>query len=145
MARLHPPASDGHDRHAYRLRMMGALAGTLLLLNLLVQWWPASEGGSFYTLYAAHEGPRITMDEVLQTVQVREQKPPPAPLTPGVIPRDVLLDEMDIVLPDSFFVVEDVGWDREATSEATSPFTSAAVGRTAPGGRRFLRCSCDNH
>ena len=59
MARFHPPASDGHDRHTYRLRMMAALAGTLLLLNLIVQWWPASEGGSFYTLYAAHEGPRL--------------------------------------------------------------------------------------
>ncbi|MFQ5569626.1 MAG: hypothetical protein ACE5G0_08115 [Rhodothermales bacterium] len=144
MARFHLPASDGHDRHAYRLRMMGALAATLLLLNLLVQWWPASEGGSFYTLYAAHEGPRITLDEVLQTVQVREQKPPPAPLTPVVIPRDVLLDEMDIVVPDSFLVFEEVGLDREATSEATGSFAGTAAGGSAPGSRRF-RCSCDDH
>ncbi len=132
-------------KHAYRLRMMGALAGTLLLLNLIVQWWPASEGGSFYTLYAAHEGPRITMGEVLQTVHVREQKPPPVPLPPVVIPQDVLLDDVDMVLPDSFLVVEDVGRDLEAIDEAKGPFTGAAVGRTAPGGRRFPHCSCDNH
>lgn len=144
MARFHLPASDGPNRYAYRLRMMAALAGTLLLLNLLVQWWPASEGSSFHMLYAAHEGPRITMNEILQTVEVREQKPPPVPLPPVVIPQDVLLDEMDIVLPDSFFVVEEVGWDLEAIDEATGPFAGAAVGRTAPGGRRF-RCSCDNH
>ena len=144
MATDHPPASNRHDRHTYRLRMMGALAGTLLLLNLIVQWWPASESGSFYTLYAAHEGPRITMGEVLQTVQVREEKPPPVPLPPVIIPQDVLLDEVDLVLPDSFLVVEDVGWDRETIDEATGPFTGAAVGRGAPGGRRF-RCSCDNH
>ena len=143
MSRLHPPVSDGHDRYAYRLRMMAALAGTLLLLNMIVQWWPASDGGSFYTLYAAHEGPRITMDEVLQTVQVREQKPPPAPLPPVVIPQDVLLDDV-MVLPDSFLVVEDVGRDLEAASEATGPFAGAALGGDAPGGRRF-RCSCDNH
>ena len=144
MAKLYLPASDGHDRHTYRLRMMAALAGTLLLLNLIVQWWPASEGGSFYALYAAHEGPRITMGEVLQTVQVREQKPPPIPLPPVVIPQDVLLDDVDIVLPDSFLVVEDVGRDLEAAREASGPFAGAAVGGSALGGRRF-RCSCDDH
>ncbi len=132
-------------KHAYRLRILASLAGTLLLLNLIVQWWPASEGGSFYALYAAHEGPRITRDEVLQTVHVREQKPLPVPLPPVVIPQDVLLDEVDLVLPDSFLVVEDVGWDLEAVDEATGPFAGAAVGRTAPGERRFPRCSCDNH
>lgn len=144
MATDHPPASNRRDRHTYRLRMMAALAGTLLLLNLIVQLWPSSTGGSFYTLYAAHEGLRITMDEVLQTVQVREQKPPPVPLPPVVIPQDVLLDEVDLVLPDSFLVVEDVGRDLEAVKEATGPFTDAAVSRGVPGGRRF-RCSCDNH
>ena len=84
------------------------------------------------------------MDEVLQTVQVREQKPPPAPLPPVVIPQDVFLDEIDLVLPDSFLVVEDVGLDLEAVDEATGPFAGAAPGGDAPGGRRF-RCSCDNH
>ena len=132
-------------KHAYRLRILASLAATLLLLNLIVLLWPSSEGGSFYTLYAAHEGPIITMNEVLQTVHVREQKPPPVPLPPVVIPQDVLLDDVDMVLPDSFLVVEDVGWDLEAIDEATGPFAGAVVGRTAPGGRQFPRCSCDNH
>ncbi len=85
------------------------------------------------------------MDEVLQTVQVRQQKPPPVPLPPVIIPQDVLLDEIDLILPDSFLVVEDLGRDLETVDEATGPFTGAAMGSTAPGQRRFPRCSCDNH
>ena len=83
------------EQERYGVRLMGCMIAALVLLNLLVKFWPPL--GSPEPLDIVYDGPDvILMDEILPTAQQRRAPVPPSPLPPVVMPSDVILeDELD--------------------------------------------------
>ena len=82
----------GAGKEHYSIRLMACMICALVLLNLLVQFWPAP--GPPKPLDIVYDSPAtVLMEDIMQTSQQRKTPPPPAPLPPVVMPDDVILDE----------------------------------------------------
>ncbi|WP_263785427.1 energy transducer TonB [Salinibacter grassmerensis] len=80
--------------HAYRRRLLGALAVVLALGVALVRWWPAPSPQAPDGPFGERGPDRIQVNEVQPTAQAREQTPPPpAPVPPRVVPNNVVIEE----------------------------------------------------
>ncbi len=99
----------------YRLRILGSLAVSLLLVWAGFRWWPLP--GPYEPAdinYDVRGQEVITMEEITQTRQEVKTPPPPAPLPPVVVPDDVVLEDVELEFPDDFLAIEDTGTDAEA-------------------------------
>lgn len=113
-----------HNRQRYMLRILAALAGTLILLIGLVRLWPAGWGQPSEMLYSASGTEVIQIKEIQPTSQSREQRPPPpAPLPPVVIPNDAIDEFVPLDFTDSALPIDEPGEDadrQEGTARAVA-------------------------
>ena len=71
---------------------MSSLIAALLLLILLVRFWPPT--GPPKPLDIVYDSAtNIKIEEILPTSQKRQTPPPPAPLPPIIVPDDIILEE----------------------------------------------------
>ncbi|MEM1041959.1 MAG: hypothetical protein AAGI91_04955 [Bacteroidota bacterium] len=93
--------SEGHNQ-AYRARILGALALSLLVLTLAFRLWPA-ERPAPERRYVATPQERIELELIEPTAQTRRAAPPPPPTLPPVeVPDDVEIPEevIELDVPD---------------------------------------------
>ena len=103
-----------HSQQRYVLRILTALAGTLLLLIALVRLWPAEWGEPRDIVYSASGTETIQIEEIQPTSQSREKRPPPpAPLPPIVIPNDALDEFEPLDFTDAALPIDEPGEDAE--------------------------------
>ncbi len=108
-------ARNGKKLEEYRLRILGSLAFSLLLVWAGFRWWPLP--GPYEPAdinYDVRGQEIITMEEIAQTRQEVKTPPPPAPLPPVVVPDDVVLEDIELVFRDDFLAIENTGADAEA-------------------------------
>jgi periplasmic protein TonB len=124
-------------RAAYATRMGACVAFSLILMILAVRYWPAPFEVNRDMVFDARGQDFIQMEEILPTQQNQSRPPPPAPLTPVIVPDDTVLDEIEIDLTDEL-VTADTGADDLQEEEGTA--TPVAGGSTRPdsGPRAFL-------
>lgn len=80
------------ENEHYAIRLMACMIAALVLVNLLVQFWPPP--GPPKPLDIVYDSPAvILMEDVLPTSQQRRAPPPPAPLPPVIMPDDVILED----------------------------------------------------
>ena len=122
--------------HAYRQRLLGALALVLALGVALVRWWPASSPQAPDGPFGERGPDRIQINEVQPTAQAREQTPPPpAPVPPKVVPNNVVIEDK-IEFGTSALAVESPE-DDDQLREGTTDTPSAA--RTPDTNARLFR------
>lgn len=113
-----------HSQQRYVLRIMAALAGTLVLLIGMVRLWPSDWGQPGAVLYSAAGTETIQIEEIQPTSQSRERRPPPpAPLPPVVIPNDALDEIVPLDFTDSSLPIDEPGEDaerQEGTAQAAT-------------------------
>ncbi len=93
--------TEGHNR-AYRARILGAFALSLLMLTLAFRFWPAEKQATEQR-YVATPQERIELELIEPTEQTRRAAPPPPPTLPPVeVPDDVdiPLEDIDLDMPD---------------------------------------------
>jgi protein TonB len=118
------PAYRGQQH--YVLRILVALAGTLVLLIALVRLWPADWGGPREVLYSASGTETIQIEEIQPTSQSREKRPPPpAPLPPIVIPNDAIDEVVPLDFTDSALPIDEPGEDAERQEGTTAQLEAA--------------------
>ncbi len=101
--------SQQRYRASHATRVMATTAASLLLLVLLVHFWPATTGHDpVHLLYRAPSREVIAMEEIQPTMQQRKPPPPPAPLPPVVMPEDRLLED-PLDLDTDFLAIEEAG------------------------------------
>lgn len=82
------------SRLSYYQRVLGAMVVVLTVAVALVRWWPTGTPEPVEGPFRDRGTERITIQEIQPTSQSREKNPPPpAPLTPVVVPNDVLVDQ----------------------------------------------------
>ncbi len=101
--------SQQRYRASHATRVMATTAASLLLVVLLVHFWPTTTGHDpAHLLYRTPSREVIAMEEIQPTLQRRRPPPPPAPLPPVVMPEDRLLEE-PLDLDADFLAVEEAG------------------------------------
>ena len=100
-----------HSQQCYRAlhatRVMATTATSLLLLVMVVRYWPTETGHDpVHLAYRLPEREAIAMEEIQPTEQARKPPPPPAPLPPVVMPDDRILED-PMVLDADFLTVEE--------------------------------------
>lgn len=102
---------------------MASLALTLLLLIVLVRFWPTFDA-SPDVVYSDAGREAIQIEEIQPTSQSRERRPPPpAPIPPVVVPNDVIIETEPLDFTDSDLPIDDPGEDaleQEGTDEASA-------------------------
>lgn len=89
--------TEGHNR-AYRARILGALALSLLVLTLAFRLWPAEKRVAEQR-YVATPQEVIQLELIEPTEQTRRAAPPPPPTLPPIeVPDDVPIPEEEIDL-----------------------------------------------
>ena len=123
------------ERQRYVLRLMAATAGTLLVLVLLVRFWPLPSGdGADDRVYDAQSQLTIEMEEIVQTRQSTQAPPPPPPVPPVPVPDDVVIEEEEFDLADIDLPTLDPGEapEFEEGPDDTGTPSSLAATETAP-------------
>lgn len=96
-AAAHPARlrSDRHER-TYRLRILGALAASLVLVLAAFALWPARQPAPAPT-YTAAPQEHVPLELIAPTRQTPRAAPPPPPMLPPVeVPDDVPIPEEDL-------------------------------------------------
>ncbi len=87
--------TERHNR-AYRPRILGALAASLLALVVAFRLWPVPDAEPLREVYAPPPKEAVVLEEIVPTRQVEQAPPPPAPLPPIEVPDDVEVEEIDL-------------------------------------------------
>jgi periplasmic protein TonB len=95
-------SKEYRSRHVER--SMGSLAVAIVVLILIVRFWPISTYEQENVSFAAGDQEEFAMEEIQQTSQAAPLRPPPPPLPPVAVedPPDLEFDEaldFDITLP----------------------------------------------
>ena len=102
--------------------MLAALAAALALVWGLLRFWPVPNEQHAQAPVYATEGELIELTEITPTQQVGSQTPPPpAPLPPVVMPRSMVLEDVDIRFEDFTLTLE-----RTELPDASPPGTDAS-------------------
>ena len=126
-----------HDPHAHRTRLLAGAAAALLVLVACVELWPApTEAPPADVVYRVGQE-TITIDEIRPTRQAQKAPPPPAPPIPIVVPDDVILDDYDLELSDTFLLADAIGDDTEFV-DGEGDEDAAAVVEIGPKPLRFV-------
>jgi len=109
------------------LQASACLAASLLVAIAVVKWWPPPDPEDPSAITFSTRGQEvIAIEEIMPTRQAAQKPPPPPPLPPIVVSDDVVLDEIELDLADTFLSVEDPG--QEAIGEAgDQPVPSAQL------------------
>lgn len=114
---------------------MAGMAVSLLLLVAAVKFWPVPGDYAPTDIVYTTQGPEtIQIEEIVQTSQQRQAPPPPAPLPPIIIPDDQIIeDEIDFDISDSFLLTDDPGLDQRLTpGDPIGAPTATARAETGP-------------
>ncbi|MFT5144712.1 MAG: protein TonB [Rhodothermales bacterium] len=125
------------ERSAYATRMGACVAVALILVILAIRYWPVAPEEIQDMVFDARGQDLIQMEEILPTQQNQSRPPPPAPLTPVVVPDDTVLDEIQIELTDEL-VTADTGEDDQQEEEGSTAPVSGGATRPDSGPRAFL-------
>lgn len=130
------------DRHShrgphYQIRILvGAVVSLLLILGFFRLWPSPGPYEPADINYDVRGQETIAMEEIQQTQQEVKKPPPPAPITPVVVPDDVVLDDVEFLAEDSFLTVDDPGQDEEIVE---GPPTGANFSTRADSGPKPFR------
>ncbi|HEX7070054.1 MAG TPA: energy transducer TonB [Rhodothermales bacterium] len=95
-------------KEGYRVRMLAAIAGSLLGMIILVRYWPVSDRPEQLDLADVPPGETIQIEEIRPTRQSSSLKPPPPPpVPPIVVADDVILDQEELDLTDAFLPIDE--------------------------------------
>lgn len=98
-----PRISTPHDEYVYRHRVMSGMVVTLLVLILIVRFWPVRER-TIEPYQPEQTEVSVLIDDVLVT---RQQSAPPPPQRP-ILPQPVPSDE---IIPDQIIFEEELSLD----------------------------------
>ena len=119
---------------------MGCIILSLLLLIALVKFWPIpgeEEVPDF--VYNTRGQEVIEIEEILQTSQVKQKPPPPAPLPPIIVPNDDILEEFELEITDNYLPIEDPGEDAVVEEGISAgPQTALVSAQVGPKPVRFV-------
>jgi periplasmic protein TonB len=84
---------------------MACVAAVLLVLIVVVRYWPSDFRGGTMPTYLAAELETVALEDILPTSQTASERPPPPPLPPIPVeePPDLVFDDVlnfDVNLPD---------------------------------------------
>ena len=111
------------------------MAVSLLVLVAAVNLWPVPGDYAPTDIVYTTKGPEtILIEEIVQTNQRRQAPPPPTPLPPIIVPDDQIIEEeVDLDLTDSFLPIDDPGLEQELTpGDPIGAQPSQARAETAP-------------
>ena len=123
------------ERDAYPIRIGGAMVVSLLLAIAAIRWWPPPSSEASDTVYDARGQELIQIEEIQQTRQQASRPPPPRPLTPVIVPDDVILNEIEIELTDNLTL--DPGEDLVEESEGADVPRTGGAAQPDRGPRAF--------
>ena len=135
------PASlhRSHEKNeAYRVRVLACVAGALLFLILIVEFWPlpgAPEPDPFPYNTGGQE--IISMEEIQPTRQTAKPPPPPPPVIPAVVPDDIVI-ENEIEIFDAFLTLEEYGVEDDVAEPAVGSEGSSKAPEIGPKPLRFV-------
>jgi len=113
----------------YHIRMLGSILGTLMGLLLLVVIWPVPDpDDASDQIFDTRAREAITLEMIEPTSQIAKPPPPPAPIPPVEVPDDVVLEEIELDVPDevSIDTGEDVTVEAEGPVETGPAFIAQA-------------------
>lgn len=110
----------------YRVRILGALVGVLVVAVGLVHLWPPSLGGERDLPFSDRPQEVIDVEEIVPTTQSEAAPPPPAPLPPVVVPNDVLIEE-PMTFDDGPLPIADASDDTRLSPGDTGPPTASRL------------------
>lgn len=125
----------------YRLKIMGSIIVTELLMLSLILFWPVPDKNQTYQdiVYTDSE---IVMEEVQITTQESSPPPPPAPQVPVPVPNDqvieeeIVLEELDLQQLENPMELEGIGVlgseDQVAANPQMPPSVVRIVEPTVP-------------
>jgi protein TonB len=91
------------------------------------KFWPMPSNTVADIVYDARSQELIQIEEIQPTQQRQSRPPPPAPLTPVIVPDDMILDEIEIELTDEL-VTASTGDDNQQEEEgADVPVTGGST------------------
>lgn len=114
------------QRSAYRMRMLSCVAGALLLLILVFNFWP-QPGMDEPEPFPYHTGGQelISMEEVQPTRQRAKPPPPPPPLIPLLVSDDIII-ESELEVEEALLILEEYGEDIDVAEVADGGEAGAA-------------------
>ncbi len=86
--------------------MAACLVLSLLLAIAAVRWWPTGFAGSEALVFDTRGQELIEVEEISPTQHQRRRPPPPAPLTPVIVPDETVLDEIEIELTENLITAD---------------------------------------
>lgn len=107
----------------YQIRVLGTMAGVLVVLTLMFRFWPVPDAGPpGPQIYDTRGRDVVTLDLIQPTSQVSKPPPPPAPLPPIAVPDDVDLEE-------EFDIQDEISTDvgEEITEAVDGPVNTGPV------------------
>ncbi|MDX1639688.1 MAG: hypothetical protein R3281_17125 [Balneolaceae bacterium] len=123
------------DEVPYRLKIMGGIIASELMMLMLVVWWPVQqrERPPQEISYSESE---IAIEQIQITTQESSPPPPPTPQVPVPVPDDQIIEEDPIVLEEIDLLdlpnpmeMEGTGVLGDADRVASSPHTPPSVVR----------------
>jgi len=105
---------NSHRGAAYQIRILVGTCVSLLIVIAFFVFWPLpGEYEPADINYDIRGQELIAIEDIQQTRHEVRKPPPPAPMTPVVVPDDVILDEIEFAAEDNMLTVEDPGDDEE--------------------------------
>lgn len=124
------------ERQAYPVRIAYCVALSLLVAIGFFRLWPKPSEVVFEGIFDTNAQELIHMEEILPTRQARRRPPPPLPVTPVIVPDDVVLDDVQIELPDNL-TTSDPGNEEGKEVEGDDVAVSGTSARPDSGPRAF--------
>ena len=132
------PTRTYDDPFAYRLRVLGCILASQLLLWGLFRFWPIEPAGPEPSrVYDIAGQEVIRLEEIVPTRQPRQAPRPPAPVPPIVSPYDILL-ETEVLFDDRLMVLDTYGEDEFEAEGGETVAAGLAAPATAPKAIRFV-------
>lgn len=131
--------SPEHDLRAeYRLRILACLAASLLLVTLVLRFWPSLPEQTEDRIFSTEGEERVLMKEIQPTSQGREAPPPPPmPLPPVVVPDEVVLERENLDLDRNLLSTEELSPKESPTGTPGEGATASQV-QVGPRPVRFV-------
>ncbi len=132
------PTRPYDDPFAYRLRVLGCILASQLLLWGLFQFWPARQfEPELARIYDIAGQELIELEEIVPTRQPRQAPRPPAPVPAIVWPDDIVI-ETEMEFDDRLLVLDTYGEDEFEAEGGESITAGLAAPATAPKAIRFV-------